>query len=93
MDLRTRPYDHDGVLVAPADGGNGTGVLVLSGSSGRVESERARVLASAGVSAALTYRWFGSPGLPAARVPTALPNASSGYSQIAAGRPGLPNQR
>ena len=66
MDLRTRPYDHDGVLVAPADGGNGTGVLVLSGSSGRVESERARVLASAGVSAALTYRWFGSPGLPAA---------------------------
>jgi dienelactone hydrolase len=66
VDLRTRPYDHDGVLVAPADGGNGTGVLVLSGSSGRVETERATVLASAGVSAALTYRWFGSPGLPAA---------------------------
>ena len=64
MDLRTRAYDHDGALVAPADGGNGTGVLVLSGSSGRVETERAALLASAGVSAALTYRWFGSPGLP-----------------------------
>ncbi len=64
MDLRTRPYSHDGVLVAPADAGNGTGVLVLSGSSGRVEKDRAGLLASAGVTAALTYRWFGSPGLP-----------------------------
>ena len=65
MTLRAHPYDHDGVLVSPADGGNGTGVLVLSGSSGRVEHERARLLAGAGVTAALTYRWFGGEGQPA----------------------------
>src|SRR4051812_698242 len=65
MGLRERPVDHDGVLVGPADGGNGTGVLVLSGSSGRVERDRAVLLARAGVSAALTYRWFGGPGQPA----------------------------
>ncbi|MBW8731212.1 MAG: hypothetical protein JF622_09575 [Terrabacter sp.] len=65
MDLRTLPYDHDGVLVAPVDGGNGTGVLVLSGSSGRVERDRAQLLAGAGVTAALTYRWFGGEGQPA----------------------------
>ncbi|GAA1980864.1 acyl-CoA thioester hydrolase/BAAT C-terminal domain-containing protein [Terrabacter lapilli] len=53
------------MLVEPASGGNGTGVLVLSGSSGRVERERARLLASAGVTAALTYRWFGGDGQPA----------------------------
>lgn len=35
-----------------------TGVLVLAGSSGRVEVERCRVLAEAGATAA-TYRWFG----------------------------------
>ncbi|WP_200958519.1 acyl-CoA thioester hydrolase/BAAT C-terminal domain-containing protein [Terrabacter sp. Root181] len=66
MALREHPADHEGVLVEAADGGNGTGVLVLSGSSGRVELDRARVLAGAGVSAALTYRWFGGDGRPAA---------------------------
>lgn len=35
-----------------------TGVLVLSGSSGRVEEDRCRVLAAAGATAA-SYRWFG----------------------------------
>ncbi len=35
-----------------------TGVLVLSGSSGRVEEERCRVLAGLGATAA-SYRWFG----------------------------------
>jgi pimeloyl-ACP methyl ester carboxylesterase len=35
-----------------------TGVLVLSGSSGRVEQERCRVLAGLGATAA-SYRWFG----------------------------------
>jgi pimeloyl-ACP methyl ester carboxylesterase len=35
------------------------GVLVLSGSSGRVEVERCRVLAEAGATAA-SYRWFGA---------------------------------
>ncbi|GAA2740834.1 acyl-CoA thioester hydrolase/BAAT C-terminal domain-containing protein [Terrabacter aerolatus] len=66
MDLQEYPTDADGVLVEPAHGGNGTGVLVLSGSSGRVERDRARLLARAGVSAALTYRWFGGDGRPAA---------------------------
>ena len=66
MALREHPADHEGVLVEAADGGNGTGVLVLSGSSGRVELDRARVLAGAGVSAALTYRWFGGDAQPAA---------------------------
>jgi hypothetical protein len=56
--------DAEGVLARPHDGGNGTGVLVLSGSSGRVEAPRARLLAAAGVSAALTYQWFGAPGTP-----------------------------
>jgi len=63
--LRETAYGHDGLLVEPSGGGNGTGVLVLSGSSGRVERERARLLASAGVTAALTYRWFGGEGQPA----------------------------
>ncbi len=35
-----------------------TGVLVLSGSSGRVKEDRCRVLAAAGATAA-SYRWFG----------------------------------
>jgi hypothetical protein len=41
-----------------ADGGTAVGVLVLAGSSGRVEEERCRVLAAARVTAA-SYRWFG----------------------------------
>ena len=39
-------------------GDGATGVLVLSGSSGRVEVDRCRVLAEAGATAA-SYRWFG----------------------------------
>lgn len=35
-----------------------TGVLVLAGSSGRVEADRCQVLAAAGATAA-SYRWFG----------------------------------
>jgi hypothetical protein len=52
----------EGVWVEPA-GGSAAGVLVLSGSSGRVEAERCRVLARAGLSA-LTIRWFGAAGQP-----------------------------
>jgi uncharacterized protein len=61
VDLREVTTDHDGVLVGPARPTNGTGVLVLSGSSGRVERDRAVVLARAGVTA-VTYRWFGGDG-------------------------------
>ncbi|WP_329537755.1 acyl-CoA thioesterase (plasmid) [Streptomyces sp. NBC_01450] len=50
----------EGVLVAPARGGD-IGVLVLAGSSGRVERERARILAQHGMTAA-SIRWFGGPG-------------------------------
>ena len=44
MAVREHSYDHDGVIIAPERGGNGTGVLVLSGSSGRVERDRALLL-------------------------------------------------
>lgn len=52
--------DPEGVLVSPTEP-SGTGVLVLSGSSGRVEADRRRVLAAAGATA-LSIRWFGGPG-------------------------------
>ncbi|MFE6511587.1 alpha/beta fold hydrolase [Nocardioides sp. NPDC057767] len=51
----------EGVLLEPE--GAGTGVLVLSGSSGRVETDRCRMLASHGVAAA-SIRYFGGPGQP-----------------------------
>ncbi|KDN81104.1 acyl-CoA thioester hydrolase/BAAT C-terminal domain-containing protein [Kitasatospora cheerisanensis] len=56
----TEPWE--ALLVGPA-GGSGAAVVVLSGSSGRVERERARLLGRAGVTA-LTIRWFGGPGQP-----------------------------
>ncbi|MGH7921491.1 MAG: acyl-CoA thioester hydrolase/BAAT C-terminal domain-containing protein [Candidatus Dormibacteraceae bacterium] len=52
----------EGVLVVP-DGPPCAAVLVLPGSSGRVERDRARLLASRGA-AALSIRWFGGPGQP-----------------------------
>ncbi|WP_240496222.1 acyl-CoA thioester hydrolase/BAAT C-terminal domain-containing protein [Streptomyces torulosus] len=54
----TDPWE--GVLVAPVRGGD-IGVLVLAGSSGRVERERARILAQQGMTA-MSIRWFGGPG-------------------------------
>lgn len=53
----------DAYLAEPSRAATGVGVLVLSGSSGRVERERARVLAGLGATA-LTYRWFGGEGQP-----------------------------
>lgn len=50
----------EGVLSAPARGSE-TGVLVLAGSSGRIERERVRLLAEQGMTA-LSIRWFGGPG-------------------------------
>lgn len=49
----------EGLFVAPS--GADAGVVVLGGSGGRVERERARLLAAHGV-AALAIRWFGGPG-------------------------------
>ncbi|NYI76416.1 alpha/beta fold hydrolase [Nocardioides panzhihuensis] len=51
----------EGVLLEPE--GATTGVLVLSGSSGRIETDRCRLLASHGVAAA-SIRYFGGPGQP-----------------------------
>jgi acetyl esterase/lipase len=53
----------EGVLFAPAAGST-AGVVVLAGSSGRVERRRARLLAQQGL-VALAVRWFGGPGGPA----------------------------
>ncbi|WP_405717135.1 acyl-CoA thioester hydrolase/BAAT C-terminal domain-containing protein [Streptomyces sp. NBC_00046] len=56
----------EGFLARPAhgpDGDPGVGVLVLSGSSGRIEDERCRILAREGM-AALSVRWFGGSGQP-----------------------------
>jgi len=66
MELHTEVLDEvDGVCVRPARdrAATSTGALVLSGSSGRVETERATVLAGVGATT-VTYRWFGSPGQP-----------------------------
>ncbi|MEU0523086.1 acyl-CoA thioester hydrolase/BAAT C-terminal domain-containing protein [Streptomyces niveus] len=52
-----------GFIAEPLVGGSNAGVLVLSGSSGRIERERCRLFARAGVTAA-TVRWFGAPGQP-----------------------------
>jgi dienelactone hydrolase len=49
--------------VFPGSGTPELALLVLSGSSGRVEADRARVLADHGI-AALAAPWFGVPGLP-----------------------------
>ncbi|GCB52928.1 acyl-CoA thioester hydrolase/BAAT C-terminal domain-containing protein [Streptomyces sp. NL15-2K] len=56
----TNPWE--GVLITP-DAGSDAGVLVLAGSSGRIERERARILAEQGITA-LAIRWFGGPGQP-----------------------------
>jgi hypothetical protein len=54
----TDPWE--GMLATPVRGSD-LGVLVLAGSSGRVERERARLLARQGMTA-LSIRWFGGPG-------------------------------
>jgi dienelactone hydrolase len=50
-----------GTAVRPEDAPSPTGVLVLAGSSGRVDVERARLLARHGA-LALALQWFGGPG-------------------------------
>ncbi|MFF7632865.1 acyl-CoA thioester hydrolase/BAAT C-terminal domain-containing protein [Kitasatospora sp. NPDC008050] len=54
----TAPWE--ALLMEPATG-TGTGVVVLAGSSGRVDRQRARLLAEQGL-LALAVRWFGGPG-------------------------------
>ncbi|WP_406382549.1 hypothetical protein [Streptomyces sp. NBC_01618] len=47
---RTLSEPCEGVLVEP-EGGSAVGVLVLAGSSGRIDTDRCRVLARAGMTA------------------------------------------
>ncbi|MEV1003727.1 acyl-CoA thioester hydrolase/BAAT C-terminal domain-containing protein [Nonomuraea sp. NPDC050202] len=57
----TGPWE--GFLAEPAAGSGHAGVLVLSGSSGRIERERCQLFARAGVTA-VSVRWFGGAGQP-----------------------------
>jgi hypothetical protein len=52
----------EGILITPGPASR-TGVLVLAGSSGRIDRERARILAQEGMTA-MSIRWFGGPGQP-----------------------------
>lgn len=61
----------EGFLAAPAADPAGAGVVVLSGSSGRIERERCRLFARAGVTAA-SIRWFGGPRQPSGICEVAL---------------------
>jgi hypothetical protein len=58
-----RLSDPDGLLVLPDGQRPLCAVLVLSGSSGRIELDRTRLLARHGA-AALSLRWFGGAGQP-----------------------------
>lgn len=62
MDERELAEPWEGVLITPGAVSH-TGVLVLSGSSGRIERERARILAREGMTA-MSIRWFGGLGQP-----------------------------
>lgn len=59
---KTVSHEPDGVFERP-ENACGTGVLVLAGSSGRVDSSRARLFAHHGA-AAMSIRWFGDLGQP-----------------------------
>lgn len=59
MVIEHRLSHPEGVLLRPDDP-CGTGLLVLGGSSGRVDDERARLLADHGA-LAMSVRWFGGP--------------------------------
>ena len=63
MSKITEPWEGEFYRPAGATAPRDIGVLVLSGSSGRIESERARLFAELGMSA-LTIRWTGSPHTP-----------------------------
>ena len=58
----TEPWE--GVLYAGSEPSGGVGLLVLAGSSRRVDRARARIFAEQGMTT-LAIRWFGGPGQPA----------------------------
>ena len=53
----------DGIVVTPDDDRPHVAILVLSGSSGRIDQGRAHLLAAHGA-LATSVRWFGGPGQP-----------------------------
>ena len=61
--VETALTEPDGILAIPDRTPVRSAVLVLSGSSGRVETDRVRLLAVHGA-AALSFRWFGDVGQP-----------------------------
>lgn len=71
------------VLHRPSPATTSVGVLVFSGSSGRVEADRARVLAGLGATA-LTYRWFGDGGQPAGLCEYPLESFAPAVARLAA---------
>ncbi|MEU6891995.1 acyl-CoA thioester hydrolase/BAAT C-terminal domain-containing protein [Streptomyces sp. NPDC046557] len=77
----TEPWE--GVVVAPVRGGE-VGVLVLAGSSGRIERERARILARQGFTA-LAIRWFGGPGQPPGICEVPLETFTAGVDHLRRG--------
>lgn len=73
----------DELLAEPSGPTTGTGVLVLSGSSGRVERDRARLLSRLGA-IALTYRWVGGQGQPGGICEYPLESFSPAVERLAA---------
>jgi len=71
-----------GVLILPATGAPRCAVLVLSGSSGRIEVDRARLLAAHGA-AAIGLRWFGGAGQPPGICEVALETFRPALDQLA----------
>jgi hypothetical protein len=55
--------DPEGLLALPTGKQPRCAVLVLTGSSGRIATDRTRLLATHGA-AAMSLRWFGGPGQP-----------------------------
>ncbi|MFB6601866.1 acyl-CoA thioester hydrolase/BAAT C-terminal domain-containing protein [Streptomyces noursei] len=73
----------EGVRVQPV-GGSRVGVLVLAGSSGRIETDRCRLLARTGMTA-LSIRWFGGEGQPAGICEIPLETFSTAIDLLRAG--------
>lgn len=71
----------DGLLVVPDGVASTYAVLVLSGSSGRIEEHRVRLLARSGV-AAMSVRWFGGTGQPPGICEVALESLSAQLDRL-----------
>ncbi len=83
--METRLERPPGVLAVPdgdGEAGDRTGVLVLAGSSGRVDAGRARLLARHGV-AAMSIQWFGGEGQPPGNCEVPLETFTSALDELA----------